>query len=296
MNDVAEDCIVTRSDAGVTINAAAALALELDKTTQPVPLQTFATLGPVLGSEDGELRCGAWLLQLIDRAGDAVLGRAVADSRLYIDAFASHSQARVRVTERPPSGQFSRHDLNNWMNNIKVNAELIRILAAAQQSGKIEAAAQRILNECSRTTAAAQGRRDTDIEPSAQSYPTTDALQTLLWASASADEELTLQVWGTDTLPTALLLQISHFLNRLARAANVRLQCRPLALQPEPAVDLWLALDTPGARNTLACELEREWQVRESNPAALANLDRSIKSYRVTADGSRLVLEIAVRG
>ena len=276
---------VEKTAEGVVINTPAATAFDLEADVKLLPAELFGTLGPKLVEANGDTCCGAWLLQMLDHSQQVGLARAYTASNICLDVFVRAGQALVRAAEGPSLSQRSpQHELNNRINNILVNAELIRMLATTQKNKQIEAAAQRIVEECAQTAKLQQPQSTAAVGRVGVVLPA-------LLAAPTDAAKLTLSVCGADVVPTALLQRISHFLNRLVCGSGKALNCCFGTAASEQPTALQLELDWPDAAPIVTAEFARQWRECAHNPAALAGIEPSIKAYQALFNNAKLTME-----
>ncbi len=285
MHDTTTHWSVKKTAEGVVINTPVATAFNLEEDVKLLPAKLFGTLGPTLLDANGETCCGAWLLQMLDGGQQVGLARAYTASNTCLDVFVRAGHVLVRAAEGLSLSQRSpQHELNNRINNILVNAELIRMLATTQKNKQIEAAAQRIVEECAQTAGLRQPQ-------STASFERVSVVLPALLAAPTGAANLTLSVSGADVVPTALLQRVSHFLNRLACGSGKALNCCFGTTASEQLTLLQLELDWPDAAAIVTAEIERQWRECEHNPAALAGFEPSVQAYQAFFNNTKLTME-----
>lgn len=281
---------ITATETGVQINDAAADALDLEAGS--VSLEQLSAAGPSLDFGDEGAPCGAWLRDLVADSGPS-LQRATTENGSQIEALTGSGGVTARLSPAPSAFRHLRHGLNNYLNNIQINAELAKLLGARLGEEKLQAAVERVLAECRTTGEFLADQFRPDAMDSNNWYATDTALAAL--AGPPAPSSGLAKIAASTNLPGSLLHHLPFLLQalaqRLGRPASYTLSTLDNATQPQ----LVIRIDAePDAGN---CEafLQEQWATRNENPGSLANLCRQVTSFRAAPSGAWLELTALVQ-
>ena len=124
----------------------------------------FQRLGSIVADRREEaVPIGAWIVELLNREPDPILGVLVSDDGHQF-IYAAHGNllklfqlARADSAAPKPTSEQDlnlKHRFRNAVNAIQMNAELIAMLADRSDATDIKRAADRVLDECRRALAA----------------------------------------------------------------------------------------------------------------------------------------------
>lgn len=242
----------------------------------------LALLGPMIDENNESQPLGDWLCSLLDGSG-VRLCRADTDDEI-IDAGIIDGNASVRCSARNLHLKSYRHQINNHLNNISLNAELLRLNAARYGDKALDNTAKQIVAACRE---AAQYQNDPgETRNTDPQYPAISVIRSLV--EGSAEQAIELRIRCREQLPLATCSHVANFLLGAAQASGVGLHVSAHGL-PNDDADLSIDANWPGDLSLLEDFCNAEW-AQKSGPLALMRLPLEDCRFRCEITDSRLSL------
>ncbi len=281
------DWLLTASGETITLDPAACQALGVQEPR--LAKAELAGVGEWVSAIEGEQRLGDWLYGLLQGRQQARLARVSAGDRQQLQAFARGDELRIRPRIVGGGIRAVRHELNNLLNNIQVNAELAKVLSTQGGDPSIHEAVTRIVDECDRC---AEFVRSSLLDDVGDPQIDSEVFLTRLQASRSDSAAL---LRCSARLPAGLLAQVHVCIEALLvdLGAGPGYQCASLP-DTEPA-GIQLQMRLPDEQADPLEKLARRWRDAHAGPGSLLGLPAAVRCFSLELSGSTLALQLCAR-
>lgn len=292
------DWQVVRADNGLVFDALGLNLLGLSPGHNPPNAVSLASAGPRVSLPSGDMPCGQWIESCFHAdAHDAALVRCASDNDALLDAAFANGTLSISSSPLIKQSQQLRHDFANRINNIHVNAQLIRLWGRQRDDNPLQDASQRILDECGEALQFAKSALSAIEAEQIPRCEVATTLHSLLFRTEATQPPLTVAVRHSNQMPFNTVVHTAHFLNSLAQQTSRALDCSMEPLNAGNGDDdctatLELTIVDPLIESAGAELVQRQWHNRANEPLAMPNMDQNSTRYVLTCRADTLRLTI----